>query len=1024
VTKGNAADASHVKNATKGNDSGEQRWLDNMAKVGNARGLKNYIQEIRGCATKEAEAQRVHKELGKIRKKYTSSKTLSTYDKKKYLWKLMYTKMLGYDVEFGHKQAMDMMAASTYAEKQVGYVVCGLFLSENDALLRLVMNSVRTDLLSRNEAFQCLALEFTANVGGAEFAQLLAADVLSVVAHGATRPLVRKKAAFCLLRLLRKSSDESMLVADDWGQRLATFLEENDIGVLLGLTSLLIGIVSKNYRGYEPCVPRLVDILERLRERDVPQHYMYYGIPTPWLQVKVLRALQYFPAPEDPAVLKTLKAAIRNILSGNDPVKNPNKNNAVHAIVFEAAATAVSIDDEELMVLVVGLMVRFLAVRDANLRYLALENLGRLSQPRQIALAIAKHRKTIIACMTDPDSSIARGALNLLFTTANKDTGSEIVDELLLLIEQTEDPLREDLVLKAAILAERFPASPSWYVDTMLRLILCMGEAPSDEIWHSVLHLVSSREELHDSAVKKTMSLLEEGVVNEAFLQAAAYILGEYGAMDAQVQFMALHRHYHGSPATVRAMMLNCYEKMRTRVADNAALAKTIDAIMESEQLSIDPDVQQRAIEYAALASNPELAATTLRKLPPWQVKNSVLLRKLVIGNDLDSQESAEFQPGWLDDQIEGPEWGQDPDASVELAVPEGATNAVATEEPENPGAQTAPVADLMDLLSFGDDDESAAPATIVAPAGASILAVDELSSLADAPLPPGDQKYQEPQIARVTENPLFVGDNEVAPPRPNAVSSTAPLRPIASWRVSLYGSEAGVLFEDGNLQVGVRMHGDAPSATLHLDFFVGNKTTGDIELQAFVPLQINPDQFDVSLADHPRTILPGQQIQIASKWTCLMPYSGLPELQLEYSTADGDAQARAAHVLALPVTVNKFAKPAAIPAEIFLKRWNQVPGPPFKLSRSLRGDVRDKQAVESSLVSFGLQPVVVPALGPHVVTAAAIFHCTNGKLKQVPCMASVTVDGTSSSVEVTTADGDVSYALLTALVAFYEAIL
>ena len=100
-----------------------------MAKVGNARGLKNYIQEIRGCATKEAEAERVNKELGKIRKKYTSSKTLSTYDKKKYLWKLMYTKMLGYDVDFGHKQAMDMMAASTYAEKQVGYVVCGLFLA-------------------------------------------------------------------------------------------------------------------------------------------------------------------------------------------------------------------------------------------------------------------------------------------------------------------------------------------------------------------------------------------------------------------------------------------------------------------------------------------------------------------------------------------------------------------------------------------------------------------------------------------------------------------------------------------------------------------------------------------------------------------------------------------------------------------------------------------------------------------------------------------------------------------------------
>ena len=50
-----------------------------------------------------------------------------------------------------------------YAEKQVGYVACGVFLNEKDELLRLVINSVRTDLISRNEAFQCLALEFVAN---------------------------------------------------------------------------------------------------------------------------------------------------------------------------------------------------------------------------------------------------------------------------------------------------------------------------------------------------------------------------------------------------------------------------------------------------------------------------------------------------------------------------------------------------------------------------------------------------------------------------------------------------------------------------------------------------------------------------------------------------------------------------------------------------------------------------------------------------------------------------------------------
>ena len=55
-------------------------------------------------------------------------------------------------------------------------------------------------------------------------------------------------------------------------------------------------------------------------------------------QVKSLRVLQYFPAPEDPTVHRTLVEVLKRILGGSEPVKNVNKNNAVHAIVFEVRA--------------------------------------------------------------------------------------------------------------------------------------------------------------------------------------------------------------------------------------------------------------------------------------------------------------------------------------------------------------------------------------------------------------------------------------------------------------------------------------------------------------------------------------------------------------------------------------------------------------------------------------------------------------------------------------------------------------
>ena len=67
--------------------------------------MQVFIADIRNCQTKELEQQRVEKELSKIRLKFANPKSLSGYDKKKYVWKLLYAYMLGYDIDFGHFQA-------------------------------------------------------------------------------------------------------------------------------------------------------------------------------------------------------------------------------------------------------------------------------------------------------------------------------------------------------------------------------------------------------------------------------------------------------------------------------------------------------------------------------------------------------------------------------------------------------------------------------------------------------------------------------------------------------------------------------------------------------------------------------------------------------------------------------------------------------------------------------------------------------------------------------------------------------
>ena len=40
--------------------------------------------------------------------------SIAEYDKKKYVWKLLYIYMLGHDVEFGHKQAADLIPVNKW----------------------------------------------------------------------------------------------------------------------------------------------------------------------------------------------------------------------------------------------------------------------------------------------------------------------------------------------------------------------------------------------------------------------------------------------------------------------------------------------------------------------------------------------------------------------------------------------------------------------------------------------------------------------------------------------------------------------------------------------------------------------------------------------------------------------------------------------------------------------------------------------------------------------------------------------
>lgn len=70
--------------------------------------------------------------------------------------------------------------------------------------------------------------------------------LLHLQTSGTCRPVVRKKAALCLLRLMRKTpADSQMVTPDTFAPIMSHLLEERDLGMLLCSVTLLLGICAR-----------------------------------------------------------------------------------------------------------------------------------------------------------------------------------------------------------------------------------------------------------------------------------------------------------------------------------------------------------------------------------------------------------------------------------------------------------------------------------------------------------------------------------------------------------------------------------------------------------------------------------------------------------------------------------------------------------------------------------------------------------------------------------------------------------
>lgn len=140
------------------------------------RGLMVFIGDLRNAKNRQYEEQRINQELANIRRKFKAG-NLNSYQKKKYICKLLYIYILGWKIDFGHMEAIHLISSQKYSEKLIGYLAITLLLHEKHDFTPLIINSIKRDLLDSNEYYNCLALHAIANIGGKEMGDILTSDV-------------------------------------------------------------------------------------------------------------------------------------------------------------------------------------------------------------------------------------------------------------------------------------------------------------------------------------------------------------------------------------------------------------------------------------------------------------------------------------------------------------------------------------------------------------------------------------------------------------------------------------------------------------------------------------------------------------------------------------------------------------------------------------------------------------------------------------------------------------------------------
>jgi len=524
---------------------------------------------------------------------------------KEFLVRLLYVEMLGHDASFGYIKAVEMAASASLYHKRTGYLVCGACLSPKHEFRFMLVNQMQRDLQSSHVLEICGGLLASCSLITSDMVPAMTTLVVKLLDH--SDETVRKKAIICMHRFHQLAPD--LVTREECMDKLRKVLCDRDPAVMGASLNVIESMSREAPKPFKDLIPSLVSILKQIGEHRLPSDFDYHRVPAPWMQLKLIRILGILGRND-----ATASSGMYEIL--HEALKKADVGiNAGYAVVYECIRTIVAIyPNATLLDAAADAISRFIQSRSHNLKYLGVTGLAAIVETHpQYAVA---HQSAVMDCLEDPDETLQRKTLDLLYRMTNPINVEFISEKLLDFLRKTTDLfLKKQLTTRICSVAERYAPNNEWYIATITQLFEISGDMVAPLVAQNLMSLIAEgtgeSEEadmlLRQNAIELYATLLKEKTAKlpRILLETMAWCLGEYGYLSVTFsleeilqELCNLASKSHTAAPSTRKFLLTAIMKL---VAQAGTCPPNTAAVIDAYTRSEDVDLQQRCLEFQHL---------------------------------------------------------------------------------------------------------------------------------------------------------------------------------------------------------------------------------------------------------------------------------------------------------------------------------------------------------------------------------------------------------------------------------------